>query len=179
MQKFIEAATDAVAKAIATVHKEAERSEQIRSAEHRAFMAEQREMLAEMRRTIEAKLAEVENGKDGQDGKDGEGGKQGDKGEPGQDAAPIPAPAEDPEVRYAQIESTAGMALLKSMTSSPVELGLPPVAIVQPVKTKSEKSQVNVTAEIHLPRKSGEKTVVTKHDEKGRIVEFERHEIEE
>lgn len=75
-----DAAIDAVARAIATVQREAERSEALRAAEHRAFMAEQRESLAEMRRMVETRMAEV---KDGADGKDGEQGPQGEPGEPG------------------------------------------------------------------------------------------------
>lgn len=95
-----DAAVDAVARAIAGVQREAERAEQLRAAEHRAFMAEQRETLAEMRRAIEARLLEVKDGADGRDGidgRDGEPGPQGEAGEqgpqgeqglPGNDGAP-------------------------------------------------------------------------------------------
>jgi len=81
LKAFTDAATDAVAKAIATVHREAERSEQLRQAEHRAFMAEQREAMGSLMRRIEERLASV---KDGRDGKDGEPGPQGEQGPPGE-----------------------------------------------------------------------------------------------
>lgn len=48
-------------------------------------------------------------------------------------------------------------------------------------ETKADPIAVNVQVplQVHLPRKAGERTVVTKHDDKGRIVSFERHEIED
>jgi hypothetical protein len=82
---FTDAAIDAVARAIADVKREAERAEALRAAEHRAFMAEQREGLAEMRRAIELKLSEVKDGRDGIDGKDGSDGAPGVDGVPGKD----------------------------------------------------------------------------------------------
>lgn len=38
---------------------------------------------------------------------------------------------------------------------------------------------VKVDVHAHLPKKTGERTIVTKHDENGRIAEFERREIED
>lgn len=67
------------------IYKDAERANELRAAEHRAFMAETRESLAEMRRSIEARLAEVK------DGKDGERGEKGEQGPPGQDGEQGPA----------------------------------------------------------------------------------------
>jgi hypothetical protein len=80
---FTDAAIEAVARAIADVKREAERAEALRAAEHRAFMAEQREALAEMRRAIEAKLATVKDGKDGERGEKGDQGEAGERGEQG------------------------------------------------------------------------------------------------
>jgi len=91
MHPFIDAATDAVARAIAGVQREADRAEQLRAAEHRAFMAEQREVLAGMVRKIEARLAEVRDGIDGKDGADGIDGADGKDGLPGKDGEPGPA----------------------------------------------------------------------------------------
>lgn len=78
MSALADAALDAVARAVADVRREADRAEQLRAAEHRAFMAEQRESLAEMRRAIEVRLAEVKDGRDGVDGKDGQDGRDAD-----------------------------------------------------------------------------------------------------
>jgi hypothetical protein len=44
---------------------------------------------------------------------------------------------------------------------------------------KIEPAAVNVTVPITIPKKAGERTIVTKHDSEGRILEFERNEIDE
>jgi hypothetical protein len=77
LKAFTDAAADSVARAIAGVQKEAERAEQLRQAEYRAFFAEQRETVSGLIRKVEEKLAEVK------DGKDGERGEKGEKGDPG------------------------------------------------------------------------------------------------
>lgn len=71
----------------ARVIREAETAEAIRSAEHRAFMAEQREALAMLTRQgedavrrMEARLATVKDGKDGVDGLPGRDGVDGAEG---------------------------------------------------------------------------------------------------
>jgi len=63
----------------------------VRNAEHRAFMAEQRETLSQLKRDAEEKIASVRDGRDGIDGlngKDGAPGPQGPVGEKG-DTGPI------------------------------------------------------------------------------------------
>lgn len=83
MQALTDAAVDSVARAIAEVKREAERAEALRAAEHRAFMAEQREVLLGMRIAVEAKLAQVKDGKDGERGEKGDPGEKGDRGDQG------------------------------------------------------------------------------------------------
>lgn len=65
--------------------RDAEQAEAVRAAEHRALMAETRESLATMKRDIEARLAEVRDGKDGVDGRDGADGADGRDGANGID----------------------------------------------------------------------------------------------
>jgi hypothetical protein len=83
IKAFTDAAADTVARAIAGVQKEAERAEQLRQAEYRAFFAEQRETVAALTRKIEDRLAEVKDGKDGEQGPPGEPGAPGKDGEQG------------------------------------------------------------------------------------------------
>jgi Ca2+-binding RTX toxin-like protein len=85
LKAFTEAAADAVARAIAGVQREAERAEALRAAEHRAFMAEQREALAGLTRQVSDRLAAVRDGLDGKDGRDGADGRDGKDGAPGAD----------------------------------------------------------------------------------------------
>jgi hypothetical protein len=66
--------------ALEAIRTEAARGEEVRTAEHRAVMAEHREALSELRLKIEAKLLEVRDGKDGVDGKDGTNGTDGRDG---------------------------------------------------------------------------------------------------
>ncbi len=92
---------------------------------------------------------------------------------------PIELPAEDKK-DPTTTEAFAAMEMLKELAEHPVNIELPIfVERSSPVREKTTQPQVNVTAEIHMPRKGVEKTVVTKHDQDGRIVEFERREEEE
>lgn len=65
----------------------------------------------------------------------------------------------------------AGM-LRKEIGDSPL-VELP---VITPVM-KSESRPTVMKVENHMPKRGVEKTIVTKHDERGRILEFERHEI--
>lgn len=97
VRALIDGAVDALQRLVTDVREKAETNERVRDAEHRAFMAEQREAAALMLRTIEAKLSEVRDGapgrdgvdgKDGADGAPGERGPQGEAGRDGVDGAP-------------------------------------------------------------------------------------------
>ena len=83
LRALIAGGRDAIVRVIADLRKKAAANERIRDAEHRAFMAEQREAAALMLRTIEAKLAEVRDGAPGRDGVDGKDGADGAPGERG------------------------------------------------------------------------------------------------
>lgn len=83
LKAFTDAAADAVARTLSNVTKEAERAEQLRQAEHRAFMAEQRETVSALIRTVEERLATVKDGKDGDRGEKGDEGPAGPKGDQG------------------------------------------------------------------------------------------------
>lgn len=88
LRALIEGSRDAVRRVIADLRERADTAEQLRAAEHRAFMAEQREAMAALTRRVEERLAEVRDGidgKDGADGRDGERGEPGPQGEPGRD----------------------------------------------------------------------------------------------
>lgn len=88
LKAFTDAASDAVARAIAGVQLEARRCEELRAAEHRAFMAEQREALNLLARRADERIAAVRDGIDGKDGRDGIDGKDGIDGLNGSDGAP-------------------------------------------------------------------------------------------
>jgi hypothetical protein len=66
--QLADAVTAATARALAQIQRDATRAEELRAAEHRAFMAEEREKLAEALRKVEARLAEDRVGIDGHDG---------------------------------------------------------------------------------------------------------------
>lgn len=91
LRALIEGGRDAIGRVIADLREKAAANERVRDAEHRAFMAEQREVAALMLRAIETKLAEVRDGApgrdgvDGKDGADGAPGERGPQGEPGRD----------------------------------------------------------------------------------------------
>lgn len=74
LKAFTDAAADAVARTLAGVQREAQRAEELRQAEYRAFFAEQRETVAGLVRKVEERLSEVKDGRDGVDGKDGQDG---------------------------------------------------------------------------------------------------------
>jgi hypothetical protein len=83
LQPLVDAAEEAVARSIVRIEREAARAEELRAAEHRAFMAEQREALATLVRNAEAKIAEVRDGEPGEKGDPGQPGEKGEPGEPG------------------------------------------------------------------------------------------------
>lgn len=90
IKAFTDAAADSVARAIAGVQREAQRAEELRQAEYRAFFAEQRETMSGLIRKVEERLAEVKDGKDGERGEKGdpgEKGERGDQGDPGRDGS--------------------------------------------------------------------------------------------
>ena len=117
IKAFTDAAADSVARAIAGVQREAQRSEELRAAEHRAFMAEQRETVSGLIRKIEDRLAEVKDGKDGEQGPPGEqgpageAGEQGPAGPPGENGADAyPGEARglyDPEAEYRALDTVS------------------------------------------------------------------------
>lgn len=78
LKAFTDAAADTVARAIATVQREAKMAEELRQAEYRAFFAEQRETVSGLIRQVEDRLATVKDGRDGTDGKDGRDGADAD-----------------------------------------------------------------------------------------------------
>jgi hypothetical protein len=112
----LDAVADAAIDVFKGIQRDAEQAEALRSAEHRAFMAEQREMLSDLKRQVEERIASVRDGEDGRDGADGAQGPQGEagpQGERGLQGEPGPAgkdgadayPGEarglfDPEARY-------------------------------------------------------------------------------
>ncbi|MEH3121986.1 MAG: hypothetical protein PGN16_08410 [Sphingomonas phyllosphaerae] len=85
LRALIEGSRDAVRRVIADLRERADAAERLRDAEHRAFMAEQREALSALTRRVEDRLATV---RDGVDGKDGADGQKGDRGEPGAQGEP-------------------------------------------------------------------------------------------
>jgi len=90
VRALIDGSRDAVRRVIADLRERAEAAEQLRAAEHRAFMAEQREALAALVRRADERLASVRDGidgKNGADGQDGQPGEAGPEGAPGRDGA--------------------------------------------------------------------------------------------
>jgi hypothetical protein len=85
---FIDAAADAIGRAVAAMQRDALQAEQVRTAEHRAKIAELDAFIlrteAEIDRRVSEKLAAV---RDGAPGAKGEAGAQGEKGEQGQAGA--------------------------------------------------------------------------------------------
>lgn len=104
---FIEAASDTIARQLAEIEREAKRADELRALEHRAFLAETRETLADMRRAIDARLAEVK------DGKDGERGEKGDQGAPGEDGDQGPAGSDGADGRDGRDGADADMDALR------------------------------------------------------------------
>ena len=84
LRALIDGSRDAVRRVIADLRQKAEAAEQLRQAEHRAFMAEQRETMAAMTRAVAERLDAVRDGRDGVDGRDGAPGEQGERGPAGE-----------------------------------------------------------------------------------------------
>jgi len=131
-------------------------------------------------------------GADGKDGKDGRGvkdllidregqlvatmddgemkklgpilGKDGTDGTNGRDG-------QDAECLVEEDEMLISATLRKELGSNLIQLSDP-----IPFETKTQPP-VHVTVENHMPKRGIEKTVVTKHDDRGRVIEFERREI--
>ncbi len=92
LRSFTDAAADAVARAIAAVHREAKREEAVRDAEYRARLAElDARILAvtDLERRVADKLASLKDGEPGRDGKDGTNGKDGQNGADGRDGTSV------------------------------------------------------------------------------------------
>jgi hypothetical protein len=97
VRAFVDGARDAVRKTLADVRVEADRAEALRTAEHRAFMAESRQAdmirdrdFADVMRDLKDRLASLNDGaagRDGIDGKDGAPGRDGIDGANGADGA--------------------------------------------------------------------------------------------
>lgn len=136
-----------------------------------------------------------QDGRDGVDGRDGEPGEPGEKGADGRDAdeeaikaaltehleGVVKAEVEratastDPVLTDEERAAIASMLLRKELGEGPI-IDLPEAAPhIAPVAKAPQPIIVKV--DVPQPRKGVEKTVVTKHDERGRIVEFERHEV--
>lgn len=88
LRALIDGSRDAVRRVIADLRERADAAEQLRAAEHRAFMAEQREAMAALIRRVDDRLATVRDGRDGIDGKDGADGRDGERGEAGPQGEP-------------------------------------------------------------------------------------------
>lgn len=110
-------------------------------------------------------------GKDGLNGTSGADGLPGADGADGQDA---PIPEQKPELSEDEKTALAGMFLQKELGTSPI-IELPPIVFSAP--QHSAPAPISLKVENHMPKRGVEKTIVTKHDERGRIVEFERHEV--
>ncbi|MDQ0996884.1 hypothetical protein QFZ34_002066 [Phyllobacterium ifriqiyense] len=86
-RSFTDAATDAVARAIATVHREGKREQELRESEHRARMAELETRLAAvaaLEAQVTQRLETLKDGERGPIGEDGPEGPQGERGLPGE-----------------------------------------------------------------------------------------------
>lgn len=93
-QAFTDAVADAVARTLAGVQREAARERELQAAEHRAAMAEFREMAAQMQRQLAEAIANVRDGAPGERGERGERGEPGERGLPGERGEPGPAGAD-------------------------------------------------------------------------------------
>lgn len=85
LKAFTDAAADAVARAIASVQREAQRDREVRDAEHRARIAELDARIVSvgsLEKQIAERLASLKDGENGRDGRDGV------DGQPGRDADP-------------------------------------------------------------------------------------------
>lgn len=96
LKAFTDAAADAVARAIASVHREATREREVRDAEFRARFAEfEARMMSvvALERQLSERLASLKDGEQGPQGERGEPGEQGPVGESG-DTGPKGEPGE-------------------------------------------------------------------------------------
>lgn len=91
LRALIDGGRDAIRRVIADLREKADVAEQLRFAEHRAFMAEQREALAALSRHVEERIASVRDGVDGKDGAPGPAGPQGAPGPQGERGEQGPA----------------------------------------------------------------------------------------
>jgi HK97 family phage portal protein len=92
------------------------------------------------------------------------------------------APSKDFDIReaHASLIDAVGVAVRSIQIPAPVAnvtVEAPVVNVTTPDIT-IEPAAVNVTVPITMPKKGGERTIVTKHDGEGRILEFERNEID-
>lgn len=97
LNSFIDAASDTIARAVASIHKDAVRERELRDAQFAARMAELETRIAsvsELERRLADRLTALKDGEPGRDGADGaagaagERGEQGETGPAGKDAAP-------------------------------------------------------------------------------------------
>lgn len=85
LKAFTDAAADAVARAIASVQREAAREREVRDAEHRARVAELDARIVSvglLEKQVADRLASLKDGEDGRDGKDGVDGQHGKDADP-------------------------------------------------------------------------------------------------
>lgn len=90
--------------------------------------------------------------------------------------AEMPPPEPAPERSIEERAALAAMFLQKELGEAPL-IDLPPPPPVR--QTRASEPPINIAVTNHIPRKGAERTTVTKHDERGRIIEFERQEIED
>lgn len=81
LSSFIDAATDAIAREVANLRREAQREKELRDAEHRALLAELRLSAADLHRQVETRLEMLKDGEPGAPGLKGDRGDKGDAGE--------------------------------------------------------------------------------------------------
>lgn len=149
--------------------------------------AERELRLVKIEQGVAERLAALRDGKDGKDGEPGPAGRDGADGEPGEggekgergdcgDAGSAKASLFPGEMSTEEKVEMAASILLREVSVLGEIIEIPPPALVAAGETTRS---INITVENHMPARAGERTVVTKHDEAGRIKEFERHEIGE
>jgi hypothetical protein len=115
---------------------------------------------------LQARIAELE-GRPAPE--KGEKGDKGDKGDPAE------AEAEWASDLTLDEKAALGSSLLRKELGDCDLIQLPPL---QPVQIRASTQQpASLEVHNHLPKRGIEKTVVTKHDERGRILEYERREV--
>lgn len=109
-------------------------------------------------------------------GAGGEGGGRPEDGTISDKPSTPTAPQKEFDIREAHANFIAAVkSIPPAITNVTVE---PAVVNVAPPSVTIEPAAVSVTVPITIPKKAGERTTVTKHDAAGRILEFERSEIE-